>query len=51
MEIRSIEKSELWGYLEPHATKPAIGILFAGDRLSCCDEILAAYEADQFLAR
>ncbi|MFY9484753.1 MAG: GNAT family N-acetyltransferase [Patescibacteria group bacterium] len=49
MEIRLISKSELWGHLEPHAGKPAIGILFAGDRLSCCDEALAAFEADQFL--
>lgn len=50
MEIRSIAKSELWGHLEPHAGTPAIAILFGGDRLSCCDEVLAAYDGDQFLA-
>jgi len=49
MEIRSIEKSELWGHLEPHAGKPAVAILFAGDRLICCDEVLAAFDAGQFL--
>ena len=49
MEIKIISKRKLWNYLQPFANKPAIGILFGGERIDCCDEVLAAFENSQFL--
>jgi len=49
VKIKIISKRKLWNYLRPFANKPAIGILFGGERFDCCDEVLAAFENDQFL--
>lgn len=49
VEIKIISKRKLWNYLQPFAIKPAIGILFSGERFECCDEVLAAFENNQFL--
>ena len=49
MKIKIISKRKLWNYLRSFANKPAIGILFGGERFDCCDEVLAAFENDQFL--
>jgi len=49
VKIKIISKRKLWNHLQPFASKPAIGILFGGERFDCCDEVLAAFENDQFL--
>jgi len=49
ISIRPISKQDLWVEIDEFATMPAIGILFGGDRLTCCDEVLAAYAGSTFL--
>lgn len=45
VEIRKISKNQLWDELENRLIN---FILFGGSRLTCVDEVLAAYEGDTF---
>jgi GNAT superfamily N-acetyltransferase len=45
IEIRRISKNQLWAELDDGLLN---AILFGGSRLTCVDEVLAAYENDTF---
>ncbi len=49
MEIRQIRIAELYEALRPFQPNRALFILMGGDRLSCCDEAIAAFEGNRFL--
>lgn len=46
VEIRRISKNQLWDELDDVLLN---AILFGGDRLTCVDEVLAAYENNAFM--
>lgn len=48
MDIKRIDKNKLWKELSEEESI-INAILFGGDRLSCVDEILAAYEDEKFI--
>ena len=49
METRIVSIGELNQNLRPYHPRAALMILMTGDRLSCCDEAIAAFEDKTFL--
>lgn len=49
METRVVPIGELCRLLGPYHPRAALAVLMSGDRLSCCDEAVAAFEGETFL--